>query len=309
MTAIEPAPCHHKHADHQHGTRAAYVLDKCRCDPCRAANTRATRERRRAQLYGRWDGLTDAQPARDHIHTLTTQGMGLKQVAAAARISSGTLTKLIYGAPRPDGTRRPPARRVRPDTAARLLAVTPHLADGARIDATGTRRRLQALAALGWSVARLAATANVDRQVLGNAATGRRALTTAGTARAVTRLYEQLWDTPPPATTGYEQASITSTRNRAARNGWAPPAAWDDDTIDDPDAHPDTGEQEPSPGRKRLHLDDVDWLLDTGESPALIPGRVGVTPSGIAKAYHRAGRPDRAALFNTVTWDARRRAS
>lgn len=29
--------CQCKRANHQHGTRTAYVVDRCRCDPCREA--------------------------------------------------------------------------------------------------------------------------------------------------------------------------------------------------------------------------------------------------------------------------------
>ena len=303
MTAIEPAPCHHKHADHQHGTRAAYVLDKCRCDPCRAANTRAARALRRAQLYGRWDGLTDAQPARDHIHTLTAAWVGLKQIAARSGISSGTLTKLLYGAPRPDGTRRPPARRIKPATERRLLAVTPDLADGARTPATGTRRRLQALTATGWSTSHLARRSGLDRQVLDRALHDETTLTTAGTAAAVARLYSDLWDTPPPTGTRWERSAATRARNHATRNRWAPPLAWDDETIDDPDATPTgTGHQ------PRDLLADVDWLLQAGESPHHIATRLDITPGGIARALARAGRHDTAARFSAAALRERRSA-
>ena len=34
--------CRHPCAHHVHGTRAAYVKDRCRCTPCRAANTAAS---------------------------------------------------------------------------------------------------------------------------------------------------------------------------------------------------------------------------------------------------------------------------
>ena len=35
--------CSHPQARHRHGTRAAYVKDRCRCTDCTAANTAASR--------------------------------------------------------------------------------------------------------------------------------------------------------------------------------------------------------------------------------------------------------------------------
>jgi hypothetical protein len=92
------------------------------------------------------------------------------------------------------------------------------------VDATGTRRRLQALIAIGWPRRALAERlgtrpANILRQ--------RRVR--AGTARRVARVYDQLSMTPGPDPRCAEAAR---------RRGWAPPLAWDDDQIDDPRAQP-----------------------------------------------------------------------
>jgi transcriptional regulator with XRE-family HTH domain len=99
------------------------------------------------------------------------------------------------------------------------------------LDATGTRRRLQALAAIGWSYPELAARCHVARSTLAKWTT--RATVYTATARTVADLYEQLHDTPG--------SSVKSSR-RAAAAGWPPPIAWDDDTIDDPTAVPFAGE-------------------------------------------------------------------
>ncbi|MCQ9186232.1 hypothetical protein KMT30_45815, partial [Streptomyces sp. IBSBF 2953] len=42
-----------------------------------------------------------------------------------------------------------------------------------------------------------------------------------------------------PAEHGASQGGITRARRHALAHGWAPVGAWDDDTIDDPGAHPD----------------------------------------------------------------------
>ena len=50
------------------------------------------------------------------------------------------------------------------------------------------------------------------------------------TARAVEDLYDRAWQGP--------RRPSTASRRRAVTAGWAPPLAWDDDTIDDPAASP-----------------------------------------------------------------------
>ena len=62
-----PKPCTHKQANHQHGTHACYVLDRCRCRPCARANADYEKHRARRHAYGRFDTYTDAQPVREHV--------------------------------------------------------------------------------------------------------------------------------------------------------------------------------------------------------------------------------------------------
>ena len=57
--------CTHPQACHQHGTRAAYVRDRCRCTDCTAANTAASRTATRERIYGR-QPYVDAGPVREH---------------------------------------------------------------------------------------------------------------------------------------------------------------------------------------------------------------------------------------------------
>lgn len=107
MTDRTPKPCLHKIANHQHGTYACYVLDRCRCRPCADAHAAYNRERVRQQAYGRWDNYVDAEPARRHVRLLMAQGMGLKRIVAVSGVPSGSIWKLLYGKRQPDGTRTP----------------------------------------------------------------------------------------------------------------------------------------------------------------------------------------------------------
>lgn len=101
-----------------------------------------------------------------------------------------------------------------------------YLNDYRRTDATGTRRRLQALAVLGWSMKQISEATGINRFTLRTVARGdigdrvnRR------TAQAVARFYQDHYltrlDTP------YARRQTFA----AIRKGWLPSLMWDD--IDD----------------------------------------------------------------------------
>ncbi|HXJ28558.1 MAG TPA: hypothetical protein VNH17_22790 [Streptosporangiaceae bacterium] len=170
---------------------------------------------------------------------LTGSGMGWKRVAELSGLSTGAVSRLLYGGPGD----RPPTRRIRPETEAAILAVRPVLdlmRDGAPVDGTGTRRRVQALVARGWSQARLAARLGMKPSNLGHLIY-RRPMVTAATARAMRDLYEELWDRNPPEEAHRDKIAASRARRYAAERGWPPPLAWDD--IDDPRAVPAEGWQ------------------------------------------------------------------
>lgn len=231
-----PKDCNHKRTTHTHGTHACYVLDRCRCRPCADANSDYERTRSRRHAYGRFgNDWVDAQPAREHIADLMSQGMGLKRIVELADYSQGAMTRLMYG------TRdRGPSKRIRAHAAQSLLAVRVSidtLAGGARIDNTGTVRRLQALMVNGWSQTKLAHAIGLEVRNFNHLVHGQRAVTV-NTARKVRELYEQLWDQTPPLTSQGHRGAYTRAKRYAEERGWVPPLAWDDDTIDDPNAMP-----------------------------------------------------------------------
>lgn len=269
----------------QHGTRAKYVVDKCRCDDCTEASRVAEAHRRRQRAYG-IQSYVDAEPARQHVRNLGALGMGWKRVARAAGLSPSTVWKLVYG----DRTRFDgPSKRVRPATANAILAVELDLADGAIIDCTGTTRRIQALVALGYSQSFLAGRLDIGVGNFGPLSHGTRDVTVA-TARDVRALFDELGMTPPTARDRHHQASVTRSRRYAQIAGWVPPLAWDDDTIDDPDAKPNVGE-----ARKRDLLEDFDWLIEQGESRDSACQILGVQPATIDTARKRAAARGEAA--------------
>ena len=215
--------CRHPGRPHQHGTRPAYVKDKCRCRPCKDANAEASRTRDRDLTYGRWNPYVDADLVRAHLELLRAAGLGRLQIAQLTGVSARHLGIIINGV---QGRRQ---EHVREQTARRILAIEPdpaYLSPNRKVDGTGTRRRLQALVALGWPPAWLAQRLGRDRTNL------RRTLfaaeVAARTAADVTRLYEQLWNTRPQPDTARARRAVADALAKAAQHQWLTPLAWDD---------------------------------------------------------------------------------
>jgi hypothetical protein len=201
----------------------------------REAKNRWARRRRRLIGYGQWQPFTDAAPVREHVLAIKATGMGLAGIAKHTNVKRGTLEHLLYGK-----DHYPPAVKIRTESAQALLAYWPALddyEDHTTIDGTGTRRRMQALAAAGW-------TAHAVHQRVGGAhkQTFERLHTcrkvTARLACAVRDFYNE-YSSTKPEDHGVEPWIAERTRSTAAKRDWAPAIAWDDDTIEDPAAHPD----------------------------------------------------------------------
>lgn len=109
---------------------------------------------------------------------------------------------------------------------------TPTVTDG-----TATARRLRALVRgdgqTGWPLAELGARLNCTEQAVRQWANQRYRNVHVDTHARVAALYRQLAETPGPSTDAAE---------RAGQWGWHGPDAWTDQTIDDPNAEPVTGD-------------------------------------------------------------------
>lgn len=267
---------HGRPSPRPHGTRAKYVSERCRCGDCRTAVREYERWRVKQRAYGRTPYI-DAEPVREHVRQQQAAGMGAKTVAQRAGVSPTVVSKLLYG---DAGRGQAPTKRVSRATARAILAVTPDLEPGARIGGAGTRRRLQALVAIGWTRRELAAQLGRTESNFGR--TLRSDRVTVATARQATDLYERLWDQPPLG------AIADRTRAEAARKGWPLPMAWDDDAIDDPAAEPARTETR---GRGRpavIDLGEVAWLRAVGIGDEFIAARLGVRAESIRRAEQRA---------------------
>ena len=146
------------------------------------------------------------------------------------------------------------------------------------VDVTGPARRLQALAALGWSCRDLAPRLGCSPQLVERHRTGRLARIDRASAGRYASLYEELQGTPGPSKLA---------RQRATQAGWAPPLLWNDGTLDNPQARP-VDDRPPTDRRQRIDLDDLQRFTTAGGSVEQYAARAGVDPLSITRAQDRA---------------------
>jgi plasmid maintenance system antidote protein VapI len=164
---------------------------------------------------------TDATQTRAHIERLIAAGWLKTQIARTAGLNHHTVIDVLDGQPTV-------ANRVA--LAILSIPIGQPPADTRDTDATGTIRRLRALVAIGWPIAQLAPRIGLYETACGNIVRGELRQVRTATAQAVAAVYRDLSRTPGPS---------NRTRILTAKKRWAPPAAWDDDRLDDPTAVPD----------------------------------------------------------------------
>lgn len=271
----------------EHGPERCHRI-QCDAPPCRPDRRAYERHVRRLKAYGRWQPYVSAEPARSHVAYLRAFGMGIARISKLSGVSTKALAALIYGV-----NGKPPTARVRIETMERLRSVRPELdllLPSTRVDATGTRRRIQSLQTVGWSQRKIAALLDSTPANVGKIVRGENPRVSAATAIQVRDLYDKLWNTPPPARTVQERRSIAVARRTAAANGWVPPLAWDDDTIDNPAAEPAGMENGGSPLRRLPDDDELLWLTTWGETPEAIAARFTAEPKTVRDRLSRARR-------------------
>ncbi len=170
---------------------------------------------------GRPSRLVPVGPVVAHLRVLMGAGWSKRGIAAVGGVSPTLVCRVLLG--RSATMRRPVAERL---LAIDAMAILGREDPEGFVPAIGARRRVRGLLALGLTHETMHDRSGVTTAVL---------LHQAGEwiSRAkhdkVLALYEDLSMTPGPS---------AATRARAATLGYAPPLAWDDDTIDSPDAQP-----------------------------------------------------------------------
>lgn len=276
----------------KHATWRCYVDHQCRRPECREAWRVYGATRNRQIAYGRIavDHYVTGSHARAHLEQLRTDGMTIKQISRESGVAPVTISRILDG------------HRTRESTQATLLAIEPgrreitdETPDMALVNSAGTRRRLRALVVCGWTGSRIA-------ERLGCSATnvnlalrkGEDDPTVAHFARTVRDLYEDLWDKEPPCANRHEEARLVQISTAALERGWAPPMAWDEESIDDPAARPAEWREVTDLGssRRRMHVEDLEDCIRWGLDVDGAAERLGVTKDAVAVCAKRAERTD-----------------
>lgn len=210
-----------------HGTANRYSsrTNPCRCDLCTRAASRAALERKVAQQSGRSKRVPSG-PVLAHLAKLT-ESAPIAQIALAAEAPRSSLSRLLV-------ERRPTISRV---LAEKILAVKViDRSTLSMVSSIGAQRRLQALYTLGHWRKTIAEASGLTPQTISELLRGTWTRITVECDDAVRQAYALL-----SMSLGDCERNLV----RARREQWAPPLAWDDDTIDDAKALPQTDAVEP----------------------------------------------------------------
>lgn len=250
-----------KDDDPRHGSYAGALQhwreSERTCDACRSAANRARKARDLDRIAGR-PRIVELGGRAHHI--LTTQPR--VQLEKATGIRRPKL--MLY-------TNGGPECRVHRSTRDRILAA------GGGWTVVGITRRVQALSALGWSLAALSDEMGLSKDSLGRARNGHRTFIRHSFAETIVEHYGQLQAQRAPRHRG----SIRVIAD-ARRNQWAPPMAWDN--IDDPNEKP-SGIASTKPRKNQRKADvlaEVQHLMSLGESIEQVAKALGLTPESLA---------------------------
>lgn len=188
------------------------------CDRPAKTRNRCEPHYRRRLHTGRY-GYRPADRVRQHVAALRDLGWTYDGIAKAAGVSSYSVHKAYLGQ----------SRHVLADTEAAILRVPLTPRESHRgVDATGSRRRVQALAWMGWPNRAIAERIGCTPRTLPTELS--RGRVSVRLAQRITAVYDELSGLSGPS-------KIAAAKAR--QYGWAPPAAWDEDAIDDPTAKPE----------------------------------------------------------------------
>lgn len=260
-----------------HNNLTCYVDYRCRRPECVDRYNIRNSARLRAQRNGTWQVFIDAEPVRQHILQLAAAGVGPGPIA----ITSGVPIQSVLDFIRPHrAKRRGRKQRTTPEMAGKILAVTTANRIAGRVDATGTRRRIQALVAIGWPQKAIARHAGLSTENVGDLT--RRTQVFASTANSIATTYDKLRNLKPERH-GIDKGQAKRARNWAARNRWPTVAYWADrmDVIEDPYFEPMFGVT-----RREIVAQDANELMRiSGLDRATAAQRLGVSKAYIDHAF------------------------
>jgi hypothetical protein len=175
--------------------------------------------------------LVSAGPVRAHVLKLRAAGGTYASIGQAAMTGAMTVHCIA-------NARRP---KVQAEVASRLLAVSEADIRNIRPPPGGTMWRLRALIAMGHTCTRMAAATGIPAATLRRIVRGQAHTMSPQLRQTVLALFDAWWDKRPPQRTRREELSVGNARKRAALNNWPPPAALDEDQLDQPGHQPQYG--------------------------------------------------------------------
>lgn len=262
-----------------HNTLTCFTDYGCRRPACVERKLQWERNNRRRLREGR-PALIDATPVRRHLEGLLAAGVSAYAVARAAGLDECTVRGFLPTRP----GRRPRKHRITPAVSRRILAITPEQARSGYIDGTGTRRRIQALIAIGWPVRRVGEQLGLNATYAGELIhrTEQGKPIYHATATKVAEAYETArYRTPEDY--GVSTATANRKRSQAKANRWPTPRYWDErpDAIDDPHFEPMYGVT-----RREIIAQDANELMRfSGLDKHAAAERLGVSRSYIEHAF------------------------
>ncbi|WNM72270.1 helix-turn-helix DNA binding domain protein [Arthrobacter phage Gusanita] len=250
----------------------------------RACDTPQWKKRYMMEFHRGLRRTTGPERAEKHVKELIERyGASIRAIADAAGTASLVISELAAGK----------CTGMMATTEEAILKVRyQHILDrsnpDAKVPSIGTHRRLQALLTMGWRHQDLSPLLGFESGVV----LYQKGAVTFRKHEATKRVYDQLWNKRGPAD--------LRTMRVVAKAGYAPPLAWDDDKIDDPNGQPDLGARIYAQGRVpegALHKSDADvenveFLVREGLNWETIAARLSMKPISLERAMARKGRGD-----------------
>jgi len=259
-----------------HNTLTCYTRYNCRLPECVARKQRWVEERDAAIKAGTWQPHVDAAPVRHHITQLLAAGLLQERIAALAEVPHQTIADFIGGV-RGRGIRH----RTSPEIAARILAIDPDTATSVRVDATGARRRVQALVAIGWPLTYISTRSGLYSKRVDQIL--RSEIIRIETQQRISDGYDTLRSLKPELQ-GVPKHKARHARRRAAEARWAPPKYWDQfpGAIDDPHFTPEYGRT-----RAELLAEEASFLMGAGLTADDVAPRLGISRGYLLELLRR----------------------
>lgn len=288
MTTVRPLSSKVRHG------QAACAGYGCKREECLLARRAAQKRSKYRRAVGQ-SGLVSSARAAEHLVRFRAAGVQDKDAIEMVGVARMTFYKILKG----EQITRSVERRVLSAPVPGPVAVN---LNRSAVNAVGTHRRLCALMTMGWPSRELERRLGQHEHWI--AVSLKRSRVAAYVVPRVTALYDELWN-QDPVKHGMSPSAVKSTLLWAKTMSWAPVGAWDDDTIDDPDATPVMDAPKPEQSTdsnavarfllgESVVLSDADrreviaYLMEwTDQSPTRIAAGIGSTAAGVSRTWER----------------------